>query len=110
MVGAFKLQTLTAFVEKVQLQNITGTHFPSLTNNILKFGVFGDNCWPGSFAECIFFVVHHRRVVVRDSVGGGDFVANSKVVLHTLKTHEKQLSNSTYCNVIYVHGIYVRLM
>lgn len=96
MDGAFKPQTLTAFVEEVQLQNITGTHFPSLTNNILKFGVFGDNCWPGSFAECIFVVVHHWRVVVRDSVGGGEFVANLKVVLLTLKTHERQPSNIWY--------------
>lgn len=75
-VGPFKLQALTAFVEEVQLQNITGTHFQSLTNNILEFWIFGDNCWPISIAECIFAVVHHWRVVVRDSVGGAVFFAN----------------------------------
>ncbi len=83
-VGPFKLQALTAFVEEVQLQNITGTHFQSLTNNILEFWIFGDNCWPISIAECIFAVVHHRRVVVRDSVSGAVFIANFyKIMLST---------------------------
>lgn len=36
------VKALTALVEDVQLQHITGTHSISLTNDVFKFGIFGD--------------------------------------------------------------------
>ena len=82
--GHFKLQTLTAFVEEVQLQNITGTHFQPLTNHILERRIFGDNRWAVAISERIFAVVHHWHVVVLDSLGGALFFAFlHKIILST---------------------------
>lgn len=77
-------KALTAFVEAVQLQNITGTHFQSLTNNILERRIFGDNRFLTAIVECILVVVHHRPVVIWDSIGGASALVNkSEIVLKT---------------------------
>lgn len=78
------LKALTAFVEAVQLQNIPGTHFQSLTNNILERRIFGDDRFLTAIAECILAVVHHWPEVIWDSVGGASALVNKfKIPLTT---------------------------
>lgn len=68
------VKALTALVEDVQLQHITGTHSISLTNDVFKFGIFGDHRWPIPIAECIFAIVHNWPVIVGNSVGDATFL------------------------------------